>query len=119
MLVGSRIWTSLWVKIVHPEREAVAKVLHGMIGVLVIGGGGYIGSALLPKLLDSGYHVRLLDLLIFGDEPIQKILNHPRLEVRRGDFRHVEQVAEPCKALTPSCISVRSWAIRLAISMKN
>ena len=62
--------------------------------MLVIGGGGYIGSALLPKLLDSGYHVRLLDLLIFGDEPIQKILNHPRLEVRRGDFRHVEQVAD-------------------------
>jgi nucleoside-diphosphate-sugar epimerase len=95
VLVGSRIWTTLWIKIVHPEREAVAKVARGDDRrVLVIGGGGYIGSALLPKLLEAGYHVRLLDLLIFGDEPIQKLLDHPRLEVRRGDFRHVEQVAE-------------------------
>jgi nucleoside-diphosphate-sugar epimerase len=48
----------------------------------------------LPKLLDRGYRVRLLDLLIFGDDPIRKIIEHPRLEVRRGDFRHVEQVAD-------------------------
>ena len=99
LLVGSRVWTSLWVKIVHPEREAVAKVLHGKRTVLVIGGGGYIGSALLPKLLDRGYHVRLLDLLIFGEEPIQKVLNHPNLEVRRGDFRHVEQIAEALQGM--------------------
>lgn len=89
-----KIWTTLWVRIVHPEREAVAKGQRGDETVLVIGGAGYIGSALLPKLLDKGYHVRLLDLLIFGDDPIRKIIDHPRLEVRHGDFRHVEQVAD-------------------------
>ena len=95
LLVGARIWTTLWVKIVDPEREAIAKTRRGdERRVLVIGGGGYIGSALLPKLLERGYHVRLLDLLIFGDDPIRPILDHPRLEVRRGDFRHVEQVAD-------------------------
>jgi len=95
LLVGSRVWTTIWFQFVHPEREAAVKVQNsGGRRVLVIGGGGYIGSALLPKLLEKGYNVRLLDLLIFGDEPIQKILDHPRLEVRRGDFRHVEQVAD-------------------------
>ena len=94
LLVGSRIWTRLWATIVSPEREAIVKQRRGERRVLVIGGGGYIGSALLPKLLEKGYHVRLLDLLIFGDDPIQHVLNHPRLEIRRGDFRHVEQVAD-------------------------
>ncbi|HVU88676.1 MAG TPA: SDR family oxidoreductase [Pirellulales bacterium] len=99
LLVGSRIWTTLWATIVSPEREAVVKNLRGERRVLVIGGGGYIGSALLPKLLEKGYHVRLLDLLIFGDDPIRHVLNHPRLEVRRGDFRHVEQVADALRGV--------------------
>ena len=96
LLVGSRIWTTLWMKIVHPENQAAAalKQRDENRKVLVIGGAGYIGSALLRKLLDSGYNVRLLDLMIFGDEPIRTMLDHPRLEIRRGDFRHVEQVAQ-------------------------
>jgi len=60
--------------------------------VLLIGGAGYIGSALIPKLLDNGYHVRLLDLLIFGTEPIAPWLEHPRLEVIKADFRQVDTV---------------------------
>src|SRR6478672_1272055 len=60
--------------------------------VLLIGGAGYIGSALIPKLLDNGYHVRLLDLLLFGTEPIAPWLEHPRLEVIKADFRQVDTV---------------------------
>jgi nucleoside-diphosphate-sugar epimerase len=61
--------------------------------VLVIGGAGYIGSALLPLLLAKGYQVRILDLLIFGLEPIKPWLNHPQLEIIRGDFRRADIVA--------------------------
>jgi nucleoside-diphosphate-sugar epimerase len=60
--------------------------------VLVIGGAGYIGSALLPKLLSRGYKVRLLDLMLFGVEPIAEVLNHPNLELIRADFRQVDRV---------------------------
>jgi nucleoside-diphosphate-sugar epimerase len=60
--------------------------------ILVIGGGGYIGSALLPKLLSQGYRVRLLDRLLYGVEPILGLLNHPRLEIHRADFRQVDKV---------------------------
>lgn len=95
VLIASRIWTRLWMTLIHPEREAeVRRTLGKGRRVLVIGGAGYIGSALLPKLLEKGYQVRLLDQLVFGEEPISGILNHPRLEVLRGDFRHVEKVVE-------------------------
>lgn len=62
--------------------------------ILVIGGAGYIGSALIPKLLDRGYYVRLLDLFLYGMEPIAPYLNHPRLEVVRADFRQVDKVVQ-------------------------
>lgn len=35
--------------------------------ILIAGGAGYIGSLLVPKLLDRGYEVDVLDLLWFGN----------------------------------------------------
>jgi nucleoside-diphosphate-sugar epimerase len=34
--------------------------------IFIAGGGGYIGSALVPKLLDRGYDVEVVDLFWFG-----------------------------------------------------
>jgi nucleoside-diphosphate-sugar epimerase len=95
LLVGARLWVNLWEKIVHPERMELLRAGQRQgRKVLVIGGGGYIGSALLRKLLDKGYKVRLLDLLLYGTEPIDEVLHHPNLEIIRGDFRHVDKVVE-------------------------
>ena len=60
--------------------------------VLVIGGAGYIGSGLLVKLLKRGHKVRVLDLLFYGKEPIQSVLNHPNLEIVQADFRRVDEL---------------------------
>lgn len=60
--------------------------------VLLIGGAGYIGSALLPRLLERGFKVRLLDLLLFGDEPIRGVLDHPNLELMQADYRQIDRL---------------------------
>jgi nucleoside-diphosphate-sugar epimerase len=36
--------------------------------ILIAGGAGYVGSALVPKLLDRGYEVDVLDLFWFGNQ---------------------------------------------------
>lgn len=92
LLVGARVWSDTWKRIVVPERDRVLTAQTNKNRVLVIGGGGYIGSALLPQLLDRGYKVRLLDLLLFGKAPIDHLLDHPNLDVIKGDFRNVVSV---------------------------
>ncbi|MGL4496124.1 MAG: NAD-dependent epimerase/dehydratase family protein [Beijerinckiaceae bacterium] len=74
-------------------------VNHGLSGgltpaeraknVLVIGGAGYIGSALVPKLLADGYNVTILDMLAYGIEPIASFKDHPNFKFVDGDFRNV------------------------------
>ena len=59
--------------------------------VLVIGGGGYIGSALVEALLKQDIlQVLVLDAMHFGDEPLARVAGHPRLALIREDFRHIE-----------------------------
>lgn len=95
MTLASRTWAFLWEKVVRPEKEAHLKDVDDKVrSVLVIGGAGYIGSALLPKLLERGYRVRVLDLFLFGTEPIADVADHKNLELLKGDFRHVEKVVE-------------------------
>ncbi|MGE4231831.1 MAG: NAD-dependent epimerase/dehydratase family protein [Bacteriovoracia bacterium] len=58
--------------------------------ILVTGGAGYLGSVLVPMLLEQGYHVRMIDCFYFGDEHLKSILNHPNLEVIRDDILNHE-----------------------------
>jgi nucleoside-diphosphate-sugar epimerase len=60
--------------------------------VLVIGGAGYIGCALVEKLLQSGRRVRVLDSLLYGDGALRDVINHPRLELMIGDCRNLQSV---------------------------
>ena len=62
--------------------------------VLVIGvGAGYIGSALIPKLLDNGYRCRpCLTSCSSTPEPIALLSEHLWPEVIKADFRQVDTV---------------------------
>lgn len=55
--------------------------------ILVTGGAGYVGSKLVPKLLKNGHHVKVLDLMIYGDDVLD---DHPNLEKIKGDIRNQE-----------------------------
>ncbi|MBF0238881.1 MAG: NAD(P)-dependent oxidoreductase [SAR324 cluster bacterium] len=55
--------------------------------VLLIGGGGYIGSVLTGYLLGGGYQVRTLDLLIYqNQQAILPYLSNPDYEFMHGDL---------------------------------
>lgn len=71
--------------------------------VLVVGGAGYIGSILTRQLLDAGYRVRVLDLELFGTKSLAEVLDHPRLEVMKGDFRNIEDAARALRGMDAVC----------------
>src|ERR1019366_8115647 len=55
--------------------------------VAVIGGAGYVGSALVPKLLAAGQEVRVLDLYLYGDDVLKAVQDNPHLRQIKGDLR--------------------------------
>ena len=77
--------------------------------ICVTGGAGYVGSVLIPKLLDRGYQVKVLDLFIYGDHVLDSIKEDPHLEQVRGDIRNrklLERVIHGCDAVIHlACIS--------------
>ena len=53
----------------------------------ITGGAGYVGAMLVPRLLQEGLLVTVLDLMIFGEDVLQ---DHPNLTVIKGDIRNQE-----------------------------
>lgn len=53
--------------------------------VLVTGGAGYIGSFLTGELLRQGYHVTVVDELLFGGEALLSYLPHPNFHFFQAD----------------------------------
>src|SRR4029453_2535625 len=58
--------------------------------ILVTGGAGYLGSTLVPRLLEKGHALRVLDNLCHGGKSLLGVWSHPRFEFRRGDVRGPE-----------------------------
>jgi nucleoside-diphosphate-sugar epimerase len=56
--------------------------------VTVTGGAGYVGAVLIPKLLDKGYIVKVIDLYIYGNDALSSVRRHPNLKEIRGDIRN-------------------------------
>lgn len=77
--------------------------------VLVTGGAGYVGAVLVPKMLASGYKVKVLDLYIYGDSVLEHVQDHPNLQQIKGDIRDqslLEQAMRGCQTVIHlACIS--------------
>lgn len=60
--------------------------------VAVIGGAGYVGSSLVPRLLERGHEVTVFDLFLFHPTLFGDLTQHPRLRLIRADIRNAAEI---------------------------
>ncbi len=65
-----------------------------MTKVFITGGAGYVGAVLTPYLLDKGYKVKVLDLMIYGEKVLQE---HKNLKILKGDIRDLKLIERESK----------------------
>lgn len=100
VLVASRFWSRLWRYVIKVEAGVpIQAKVNRPETVLLIGGAGYIGSALLPKLIADNCRVKVFDLFLYGPEPIQPWIEHPNVELIHADFRQVDALVQAMRAV--------------------
>jgi len=55
--------------------------------ILITGGAGYVGSVVIPKLIEDGHYVKCLDRFFFGDEYLSQSQFINKLELIKDDIR--------------------------------
>jgi nucleoside-diphosphate-sugar epimerase len=62
--------------------------------ILVTGGAGYLGSTLVPELLDLGHHVTVVDNFIYKQTSLNHVCYRSNFKIVKGDIR-IESVMRP------------------------
>ena len=65
--------------------------------VLVTGGAGYIGSVFVPKLLQEGYKITVLDNFMYKQNSLLDVCYHPNLDIIVDDVRNKELLKNEVK----------------------
>lgn len=64
--------------------------------ILITGGLGYVGSRLTPHLLQLGYEVSVIDLMLYGDDGLEAIRNNPMYSDWKNRFHaYQEDIRNP------------------------
>ena len=62
--------------------------------IFITGGAGYVGSRLVPELLNDGYKVTVYDIMYYGNDFLPKSNN---LNIISGDIRDSTKLEEASK----------------------
>ena len=62
--------------------------------ILITGGAGYIGSILVPNLLNLGYKVTVIDNFLFNQQSLLDCISNENLNIVRGDVRDKKLLSE-------------------------
>lgn len=84
--------------------------------VLITGGAGYIGSRLVPILLEKNYHVTVLDVLSYGEPSLLQFCDHRNFEFHRGDASDpstMKSLLRHCDTIIPLAAVVGAPACKL------
>jgi len=64
------------------------------VRLLVTGGAGYIGTTLVPLLLERGHSVTVFDSLVYGGDALLPFFRNPRFAFEYGDIRDARAIGE-------------------------
>jgi len=67
------------------------------MNILVTGGAGYVGTALIPQLLNEGHNVHVLDSLIHGGDKLLPFMRDKKFSFQKGDVRNLEDVKDAAR----------------------
>ena len=80
-----------------------------MAKILVTGAAGYVGSILVPRLLEAGHHVLAVDNFMYRQQSLLDCCNHEGFELIRGDCRNrelIERCLKKADAIIPlACLT--------------
>jgi nucleoside-diphosphate-sugar epimerase len=62
--------------------------------ILITGGAGYLGSTMVPAMLEAGHKVTVVDNFMFQQNPLGQSCLNPNFDVYKGDSRD-KRVLEP------------------------
>jgi len=81
-----------------------------MTKISLTGGAGYIGSVLIPFLLDKGYKTNVYDLLLYWGYSLLPFISNKNFSFIKGDVRDKESLG---RAIKKNDVSIHLAAIAL------
>lgn len=76
--------------------------------ILITGGAGYVGTSLIPQLLEQNHKVHVYDSLLFGGDQILPFFRNLNFRFTRGDIRDIESLR---KAVSDADVIIHLAAI--------
>lgn len=65
--------------------------------ILITGGAGYVGTTLIPQLLEKGHEVTVYDSLLFGGDAILPFFRNGKFNFIKGDVRDKQSLKKVVK----------------------